>query len=698
MSFKRKLSSLCISLLLTLSLSLPVSAHPKHTEDIKTLQNQKVDYSMFGEPENESGLPKDKIVQPHHLPTSLGTGNNGFLSFLVLPESNLVIDGIEVSRQLIPINYYDEYQTPKYIVIHDTGNRAKGANAQAHRNYFARNENANASANYFIDDGHIIQTVDDHNGSWHCGDGRSPIINNKNSIGIEMCVNPEGDFKETVRHTIALTKYLMTKYNIPAERVVRHNDVSGKICPAMIIQDKVVTWDYFKKAIGGYDNSLTRMNKLGKVIGTNGLSVRENGGRNSGVINTLKSGEEVQITGRRLNGWYQIKLKSGKVGYCCDDSIKVLKDLGPVQDLSEHSLDIFGQVVKLDKGDTLNVRELPNANAKQVSTLAGGSYVYILSKCGNGWYKISFDGVTGYVCGYYLSEKPNIKLPVTREPARIRKEPKWSSETECTLPSKTYVNLTGYVSDFYEIHYGGKVGYIAQSVVKDVDKSKLSDLSIKVMLPSEKPKEEEKPVVKPQEEKKPVIKEPTVTVAINLRQQPKWTCEQLGVISQGTTVKPTAYKGEWILVDVNGKQGYINEEFLTNIDKSKLQEIVEVIDNASLLVSVNLRRDPNWSSERLGVIEQNTRVHFIQVDGEWSKVIVNGKTGYIYSDYLAVDGCSKMVTVTAYVNLRDSKSWSAKQEGVVPQGTKVKLIDKGTEWSKVQWGDKQGYIYNDYIS
>ena len=35
----------------------------------------------------------------------------------------------------------------------------------------------------------------------------------------------------TVQSAIELTRYLMKKYNIPADHVIRHYDVTGKICP-----------------------------------------------------------------------------------------------------------------------------------------------------------------------------------------------------------------------------------------------------------------------------------------------------------------------------------------------------------------------------------------------------------------------------------------------------------------------------------
>ena len=48
----------------------------------------------------------------------------------------------------------------------------------------------------FVDDSNIIQTVDyTKNYSWHCGDGEGKYgITNKNSIGIEICVNSDGNY------------------------------------------------------------------------------------------------------------------------------------------------------------------------------------------------------------------------------------------------------------------------------------------------------------------------------------------------------------------------------------------------------------------------------------------------------------------------------------------------------------------------
>jgi len=79
---------------------------------------------------------------------------------------------LPITKKLIRYNFSSRNkQRILYIVIHDTGNPRAGANAEAHFRYF-NGGNRGASAHYFVDDGAIIQTVEDYIASWHCGDGR----------------------------------------------------------------------------------------------------------------------------------------------------------------------------------------------------------------------------------------------------------------------------------------------------------------------------------------------------------------------------------------------------------------------------------------------------------------------------------------------------------------------------------------------
>lgn len=167
---------------------------------------------------------------------------------------------MQINKLLTPYNHNTgTVSRIKYIVIHYVG--ALGG-AKANCQYYAGG-NRGASAHYFVDfDGSIWQSVEDENIAWHCG-AKSyvhPECRNANSIGIEMCVRNKGRqadtsrdwyFEEaTVTAAVELTRYLMKKYSIDADHVVRHYDVTGKICPnPYVYNEGRYTWADFKSAI-----------------------------------------------------------------------------------------------------------------------------------------------------------------------------------------------------------------------------------------------------------------------------------------------------------------------------------------------------------------------------------------------------------------------------------------------------------------
>lgn len=176
--------------------------------------------------------------------------NTTLLGELYKENSNKVyINDIEVERMLIKQHYVKRGTDPKYIVIHDTDNRDSGADVYCTQKYF-NTTTREASAHYAVQDNAIVQMVEDTDTAWHCGDKPNPKIKNSNSIGIEINVHPESDFNVAMDNAIELTKYLMKKYNIPVENVVRHYDVTQKTCPRMMIEDDPTLWTKFKAEIG----------------------------------------------------------------------------------------------------------------------------------------------------------------------------------------------------------------------------------------------------------------------------------------------------------------------------------------------------------------------------------------------------------------------------------------------------------------
>ena len=128
----------------------------------------------------------------------------------------------------------------RYIVLHYTGNDGTTATAKGNANYFA-NCPRKASAHYVVDEHETVyHCVPDNHAAWSVGDSGAGTLKKKctnyNSISIEMVShsNSNGYYipAETIKRSADLTRALMQKYHVPVDRVIRHYDVTGKLCPA----------------------------------------------------------------------------------------------------------------------------------------------------------------------------------------------------------------------------------------------------------------------------------------------------------------------------------------------------------------------------------------------------------------------------------------------------------------------------------
>lgn len=154
-----------------------------------------------------------------------------------------------------PENYKRGRELPiTYLVYHYVGATGGGA---ANARYFQNTAGTEASAHYFV--GHasegaeIWSSVPEADTAWHCGAKtyRHPTCRNANSIGIEMCckLGPKGWYieEETLAAAAALGRDIMARYGIPLENVVRHYDVTGKLCPRPLIDEGA--WAAFKQRL-----------------------------------------------------------------------------------------------------------------------------------------------------------------------------------------------------------------------------------------------------------------------------------------------------------------------------------------------------------------------------------------------------------------------------------------------------------------
>lgn len=166
---------------------------------------------------------------------------------------NLDVDASEpeIDVQLLDVNAYSRpginTGTITGIVIHYTAN--PGSTAQENRDYFNSlqyTQETEASSNFVIGlDGEIIQCVP----TWEVAYASNE--RNMDTVSIECChPDDSGAFTdETYRSLVQLTAWLCEKFDLNQDDVIRHYDVTGKICPKYFV-DHEDEWTEFKANVG----------------------------------------------------------------------------------------------------------------------------------------------------------------------------------------------------------------------------------------------------------------------------------------------------------------------------------------------------------------------------------------------------------------------------------------------------------------
>lgn len=129
------------------------------------------------------------------------------------------------------------------IVIHYTAN--PGSSAKANRDYFEGLKDAQttkASSHFIIGlDGEIIQCIPSTEISYASND------RNKDTLSIECCHPDEtGQFNaSTYQSMVDLTGWLCQRFGLTSQDVIRHYDVTGKLCPKYFVEHEDA-WEQFR--------------------------------------------------------------------------------------------------------------------------------------------------------------------------------------------------------------------------------------------------------------------------------------------------------------------------------------------------------------------------------------------------------------------------------------------------------------------
>ena len=205
---------------------------------------------------------------------------------------------------------------------------------------------------------------------------------------------------------------------------------------------------------------------------------------------------------------------------------------------------------------------------------------------------------------------------------------------------------------------------------------------------------------------------------LNLRVGASQQTGSLGLYANGTKVLMIQRIGDWAYVNVNGQRGYMMYKFLSfdgsstpdtpTVDPTKAVAMVVKTGNSGKL---NLRETPSLGARSLGLYANGTVLQAVSLGNGWHWVSVNGKIGYMMSQFLAsytapVTPPEVVTPSTMYIrtgnsgklNLRALPTTDSNSLGLYPNDMAVTVLATTGEWANVAVDGKMGYMMLKFLT
>jgi len=203
---------------------------------------------------------------------------------------------------------------------------------------------------------------------------------------------------------------------------------------------------------------------------------------------------------------------------------------------------------------------------------------------------------------------------------------------------------------------------------------------------------------------------------LNVRKKPSTSAAIIATLKKGAELTVISTEKGWTKITANGKTGYVSSAYLTAKQQSATTTKFVSVDATS---SLNVRSQASTTAKVVTTVKNNTKVEVYSESNGWSKVKVNGKTGYVAAKYLkntvnenatkstaqvsktpAETKVAKYVNVSSGSNLNMRTKPNASSSVIVKlaRGVQVTVYSTSNGWSKVKVYGKEGYVASAYLS
>ena len=196
-------------------------------------------------------------------------------------------------------------------------------------------------------------------------------------------------------------------------------------------------------------------------------------------------------------------------------------------------------------------------------------------------------------------------------------------------------------------------------------------------------------------------------IGLNLREEPRMSGTIITSFKPGAKVTVTQKGSVWSRVKAGEHEGFMATQYLifdgNTGSTGTVSGKIAVVNNPKSTQVLNLRQTASLDAKVLDYYRNGVKVTILKEGETWHKVQVeDGKIGYMMAKYLKVtgeNGSAESYTATtfnvnggSYVNFRKQGSLKAEVISRIPVGTKVTVLEHGTDWCRVEIDGVQGFM------
>lgn len=209
--------------------------------------------------------------------------------------------------------------------------------------------------------------------------------------------------------------------------------------------------------------------------------------------------------------------------------------------------------------------------------------------------------------------------------------------------------------------------------------------------------------------------------SVNVREGPGLNYKVISQVKKGEKFSLLTEKKDWVQIKLsNGKKGWVASWLVKKIVTSPTKPVNppnkpsdEKIGTVTAS-ALNVRSKPSINGSIIGTLYNGAKVTVISQSNGWTEIRFNGKTAWVSSEFVKLNGSTQPVppkppvtpsknkvfgTITAdQLNVRNTNSLNGKVVGTVSKGQTFEILAEANNWAKIEFKPKTyGWVAGWYL-